>query len=84
MRQEFHRYRLESQRGLIGMLQLGSAAGLLAGLKYPWMGRSAAVGLALMMLSAVVVRIKIRDTLLQTMPAFAYMTLNAYLSWKGF
>ena len=61
-----------------------AAIGLLAGLSQPWMGRSAAAGLALMMLVAVGVRIRIKDTLLQTIPALIYLALNAYLSLEAF
>lgn len=48
------------------------------------MGRAAAAGLALMMLVAVGVRIKIKDTFLQTIPALVYFVLNAYLSLMAF
>ena len=68
IRREFERYRLGAQRTLVGGLQMYAAVGLLAGLNQPWMGRAAAGGLALMMLVAVGVRIKIKDTLLQTLP----------------
>ena len=84
MKQEFDRYRLGSQRTLVGGLQLCAAIGLLAGLSQPWMGRAAAGGLALMMLVAVAVRIKIKDTLPQTIPALFYLALNAYLSLAAF
>jgi hypothetical protein len=80
MKQEFDRYRLGSLRMLIGGLQLGAVVGLLAGLSQPWMGRAAAGGLALMMLVAVGVRIKLKDSLLRTIPALFYLALNAYLS----
>ncbi|MDI1250121.1 MAG: hypothetical protein PSV13_14760, partial [Lacunisphaera sp.] len=39
---EFDRYRLGSQRVLVGALQLGAAIGLVAGLSEPWVGRAAA------------------------------------------
>jgi len=84
MKREFERYRLASQRTLVGGLQCCAAIGLLAGLSQPWMGRTAAAGLALMMLVAVGVRIKIKDTLLQTIPALIYLALNAYLSLAAF
>jgi hypothetical protein len=48
------------------------------------MGQAAAGGLALMMLIAVIVRIQIRDSLLQTIPALFYLALNAYLCLAGF
>jgi uncharacterized membrane protein YkgB len=84
MKREFERYRLGSQRTLVGGLQLCAAIGLLAGLSQPWMGRAASAGLALMMLVAVGVRIRIKDTLPQTIPALIYLALNAYLSLAAF
>ena len=84
LRREFERYRLGTQRTRVGGLQLCAAIGLLAGLSQPWMGRAAAAGLALMMLVAVGVRIRIKDTLLQTIPALFYLALNAYLSLAAF
>lgn len=84
MKREFDRYRLGSQRRLVGGLQVCAAVGLLGGLSQPWMGRAAAAGLALMMLVAVGVRIRIKDTLPQTLPALIYLALNAYLSLAAF
>lgn len=84
MKREFERYRLASQRTLVGGLQLCAAVGLLAGLSQPWMGRAASGGLALMMLVAVGVRIKIKDTPVQTIPALIYLALNAYLCLAAF
>ncbi len=84
IKREFDRYRLGGQRTLVGGLQLCAAFGLLAGLNEPWIGRAAAGGLALMMLVAVGVRIKIKDTLLQTLPALFYLALNAYLILAAF
>lgn len=84
MKREFERYHLGPWRTLIGALQLIAAVGLLVGLNEPWLGRAAAAGLALMMLTGVGVRIKIKDSLLQTMPALFYMALNAYLCAAAF
>lgn len=84
MKREFQRYRLGAWRPLIGTLQLAAAAGLLAGLSQPWVGRTAAAGLAVMMLAGVCVRIKIKDTVLQMAPALFYLLLNAYLWAAGF
>jgi hypothetical protein len=84
MKREFERYRLGSQRVMVGALQVAAALGLLGGLVQPWMGRSAAAGLALMMLFAVGVRIRVKDSLLQTTPALFYLLLNASLFWMAF
>lgn len=84
MKQEFLRYRLASQRIMVGALQCFAGIGLLAGMSQPWMGQLAAGGLALMMLIAVIVRIQIKDTPLQTIPAVIYLALNTYLCIAGF
>lgn len=84
MVREFARYGLPSQRVLVGSLQLMAAAGLLAGLYQPWIGSAAAAGLALMMCFGVVVRMRIKDGLLQTAPALFYLALNAYLCFAAF
>lgn len=65
------------------MLQLCAAVGLLLGLEVPWIGRAAA-GLTLMMLLAVGVRIRIKDSLLQTSQALLYLVLNGWLCWAAF
>lgn len=84
MEREFARYRLYPQRFVVGGLQWAAGIGLLAGLLEPWMGRAAAGGLALMMLVAAVVRLRIKDTWVQTTPALFYLVLNVYLCLAGF
>ena len=66
------------------MLQLLGAAGLLVGFYIPWVGQLSAGGLAVMMLCGVGVRIKIKDTVVQTLPASGYMALNAYLAFAAY
>lgn len=80
---EFVRYGFSSQRMLIGVLQLCGSLSLVAGLWVPLLGRFAAAGLAVMMLAAIGVRIKIRDSFVQTTPAILYFFLNAYLALFG-
>ena len=78
------RYGLGRARLLVGMLQGCAALGLLLGLELPWIGGAAAGGLTVMMLLAVAVRIRIRDSLLQTAPALFYFVLNGWLCWTAF
>ncbi len=85
MEQEFARYGLARFRKIVGILQLAGAGGLLVGvISFPGLGQLAASGLSILMFLGVCVRIKIKDTLIQTIPAFAYMLLNAYLAITGF
>ena len=60
------------------------AGGLPVGRDLPWLGQLAAACLALLMLLGVGVRIKIKDTLAQALPALAYLALNAYLCFAAF
>jgi len=84
MQQEYQRYGLAKFRNLVGTLQVLGGVGLLVGFRELWIGQLASGGLAVLMLLGVGVRIKIKDTALQTLPAFAYMLLNAYLSFSTY
>lgn len=79
MRAEFERYGLPRYRVLTGSLEIVGALGLLVGLRMPVIGLTAAVGLTLLMAGAVAVRIRIRDSVLQTLPAVAYFALTVSL-----
>jgi hypothetical protein len=80
LQREFVRFGLASLRNLIGLLQICGALGLLAGLRFPLLGQTAAGGLALMMLLAILIRIKIHDGFLKTTPAVLYFLVNGYLA----
>ena len=84
LQQEFRRYHLGAQCRLVGILQCLAALGLIAGFWLPWLGQAAAAGLALMMLVALGVRIRIRDRFEQMLPALGYLALNVYLCVAGF
>ena len=79
LKNEFVRFGFSRQRQLIGLLQICGALGLIGGFWCPVLGQAGAAGLALMMLVGILVRIKIRDSLLKTMPAVLYCVLNTYL-----
>ncbi len=84
LQQEFRRYQLGAQCRLVGILQCLAALGLIAGFWFPWLGQAAATGLALMMLFALGVRIRIGDSLAQMLPAAGYLALNSGLCVAGF
>jgi len=79
---EFQRFGLpDSQRKLTGVLQLMGSLGLAVGLFFPFIGSLASGGLALMMLIAFFVRIKVGDGILESAPSLIFLVINAWLSF---
>jgi hypothetical protein len=79
MEAEFKRYGLARFRRLIGALECLGALGLVAGhFNRPVLVLSAA-GLTLTMLMAIATRIRIGDSLVQTLPAIVLFALNAFV-----
>lgn len=79
MKNEFKRFGLEKAGALTAVLELLGSAGLIIGLWVPIILMVSAGGLAILMFLGVIVRLKVRDSLLVTLPAFFYMILNAYI-----
>lgn len=80
MKSEFIRYGLENSRILVGGIQLLGALGLLLGYFYsPMLQTLAASGLSILMLFGFLVRLRIRDSLIQAAPSLIYAVLNAIL-----
>jgi len=85
MRDEFIRYRLEDKRRLTGFLQLIGGSGLLLGAFISvHLALISAIGLSLLMLLGFAVRIKIKDSWLQSLPSLSYALLNGYLTVSYF
>jgi hypothetical protein len=79
MEAEFKRYGLARFRRLIGALECLGALGLVVGeFNRPVLVLSAA-GLTLTMLMAIATRIRIGDSLVQTLPAIVLFALNAFV-----
>lgn len=79
MKNEFKRFKLEKLGILTIVLEILGAIGLLIGLWYEPLILFSSAGLALLMFLGVLVRIKLRDSLLISLPAVFYMALNAYI-----
>jgi hypothetical protein len=79
MRSEFGRFGLDGVRTLTGALELVGAGGLVVGLWWPPALRLAAGGLALLMASAVAVRLRQRDTAWQILPAALLVGVNGWI-----
>lgn len=79
MVEEFRRYGLARFRVLVGSLEVLGALGLVAGVVWPAVHLLAALGLSLLMALGVATRIRIRDTVVQSLPAAALLLVNAFL-----
>ena len=79
MKQEFKRYGLEKFRTLTGVLEILGGLGLLVGLEFNLILKFSSLGLALLMLAGLIVRIKIQDPLIQTLPALTLFMVNLFI-----
>ena len=79
MNAEFERYGLARFRRPIGAVECLGALGLLAGQFNRPVLVLAAAGLTLTMLMAIATRIRIGDSLAQTLPAIVLFVLNAFV-----
>ena len=79
IRDEFERFGLAKFRTLVGVLELLGGSAQLLGWLFPVLGLLSSGGLTLLMVMGVITRLKIGDHLLVTLPAIAYLLLNAYL-----
>ncbi len=76
---DFHRFGLENLRVLTGILEIVGGTGLLIGFKWrPALWLSAA-GLSLLMLIAFGVRLKMRDSVAESIPSLMLMLINLYI-----
>ena len=73
---EFKRYGLDQYRRLTGTLQILGALALLGGLFYIPLAITGSAGLSVLMFMGLLVRIRLRDSFIQSTPAFFYAVLN--------
>jgi hypothetical protein len=83
MKGEFKRFDLEKFGLFIIFLQFLGATGLLIGLLYNSVLVLSSLGLGLLMFSGLIVRIRLKDSILVSLPAFFYMALNAFIFWRA-
>lgn len=79
MHDEFARYGLAHLRVLTGVLEILAGIGLLVGLWWPLALQVSSAGLALLMLCAIVARIRVRDAVPRWLPASALLVLNVWI-----
>lgn len=79
MKSEFKRFGLEKFGLIIIISQFLGATGLIVGLKFNPLLTISSLGLAVLMLSGFIVRIKLKDSFWISLPALFYMGLNTYI-----
>ena len=84
MVEEFERFGLGPFRRLVGALELLGGLGLFIGWYYRPLLALAAAGLTALMILGVWTRVRIKDTAAETLPAAAFLCVNAYLAWVAF
>jgi hypothetical protein len=76
MSEEFAAYGLPTWSvPAVGFFKLACAAALIAGIWVPVLVRPAAIGLAILMLGAVAMHIKVKDPAKKALPAFCMLVL---------
>ena len=83
MKDEFKRYGLEKFALMISILQILGGTGLIVGLQIHPILLISSAGLSILMLFGFGVRLKIRDSFWQSLPALSYFILNSYLFYSS-
>ncbi|AOR28209.1 hypothetical protein FORMB_11630 [Formosa sp. Hel1_33_131] len=83
MLSEYARWGYKNQRILLGCLQLLGGIGLLVGIVNPILLSVASFLLTFMMITAIFVRIKIKDSTVQMLPAIFYTVLNFIILYNS-
>ena len=81
MKEEFEAYGLPGWfMGVVGFFKVSLAILLLVGIWYPPVTKPAAIGIALLMLGAVVMHLKVKDPIKKALPAFSLLVLSLIVS----
>ena len=83
MKKEFKRFGLEKIGFLTIVLELMGATGLIVGFIFNPILLISSLGLALLMLIGLIVRIRLKDNIWISLPAFFYMGLNTYIFFES-
>lgn len=82
MKEEFEVYGLPGWfMGIIGFLKILFAILLIVGIWYPVFTTPAALGLAILMLGAVGMHVKVKDNLKKSLPAFSVLVLSLIVAF---
>lgn len=79
MKAEFQRFGLSRYRRLTGGLEVLGATGLLVGVFVPGLILAASAGLALLMVLGIMTRVRVGDSLVETLPAGILLLVNVFI-----
>ena len=80
---EYERWGYKNFRKIIALLQLIAGVGLLIGLYFPLLLTIVSALLTIMMITAIFVRIRIKDNIINILPAILYSILNFIIFYKS-
>ena len=80
---EYEKWGFKNQRILLACCQLLGGLGLLVGLVVPLMLSVASFLLMCMMLTAVFVRIKLKENVIKMLPALLYVVVNLFIFYSS-
>lgn len=83
MENDFHRFGLDILRVPTGVLELLGGSGMLIGLKWQPAVWISSTGLAVLMLIAFGIRMRMRDGVAVSLPSLVLMLLNLYILIKS-
>ena len=81
---EFERYGMPQYRVMTGVLQILASIGLVVGFFNVWLVLISSLGLALQMVVGLAVRIRIKDSIIQAMPALFFCALNIFIFYRRY
>ena len=76
---EYNRWGFEKYRKIIGSLQFLASLGLLAGFYFKVLISIVSFLLFIMMVVAIFIRVKVNDSIIETLPATMYAMLNLFI-----
>ena len=83
MKSEYARWGYNDQRKILGFLQLLGGLGLLLGIKVDILLILTSFCFILMMNIAIIIRIKIKDNIVDILPAITYLFLNILILYNS-
>ena len=84
MKLEFERYGLRRYRKITGFFELLGGVGSTVGLFFPIIYQISTLGLSILMIMGLIVRIRLKDRLMEALPALILAALNSYLFFLSF